>query len=738
MIGALLSCCLLLGRMSLRLQFINVQGDIPVDGIKVSILGSDTISHTTGVDGKTSLALDNETLLSQMVSLKIEEPDNGWDFISPWNSCLPSSTLSSGLPSVPIYLGRHGSRELLKNPRFLEAAIREATNRPRPQANSSESSRLNSVKLIDQLAKSRGLDPGDLDNAIRSWKTTGMSESQRGLVALYKRQYQTAIRLLKEAVRKEAVRLADDNSSLSQAYYGQGSYQLAMDSINEALRIYPNNPDYLSTLGSCWLALGHLDEADKFLNKAYELDQKLPGEQEVSLAIDKLNIGCLAYAQTDFAKASKFQSEALDTFQQHLGNDDATVAVCETDLADTMIALGDFEKAVSLTDHALSVARKQYNPLDPATAAFIQRCAIAHFRRGEIEKSIALSKSAFEILIKDPGDSSPTTITAIANYAFALNAAGRYQEADPLFVRALRDCRSVFGESHPKTIVCATNLASNYIREDNFGEATKILVPLNSRVALLEQSDKLSAANIVNLQGRLLANEQKYEKAVPCLQKALDLGRIVFGEDNPTVATLETNLADSMIYAGRLKEAELLLQDGLRTRKRHVSANHPELGQSFAELGKLEMAKGRWENARTFIIQGLEIRETKFGKYHPDSVASYIDLAKLSRFCGELAESEKLLSDIVDHEKVNDMRSNRLYARHLLELSKTLEAIGKYSDAEQFCLEAIQIGEKESWNEDLIAFLTQYAHVMKKLGLTEKVKETEDRLRQITDDRTRK
>ena len=113
---------------------------------------------------------------------------------------------------------------------------------------------------------------------------------------------------------------------------------------------------------------------------------------------------------------------------------------------------------------------------------------------------------------------------------------------------------------------------------------------VGAQLPALAQSPELMAANKASM---ALHAQGKYAESELFARKALELGKVEFGPNHQTYATLLNNLAELYRARGRYAEAEPLLKRALAIKEKVFGPNHPSVATGLSNLGALYFAQGR-------------------------------------------------------------------------------------------------------------------------------------------------
>ena len=143
-----------------------------------------------------------------------------------------------------------------------------------------------------------------------------------------------------------------------------------------------------------------------------------------------------------------------------------------------------------------------------------------------------------------------------------------------------------------------------------------------------------------------------YPAALPHLERAADLRRLVLGEDHP--ATLDGANALALAYkvAGKLDLALSLNDRTLKRRTAVLGPDHPDTLTSANNLARTYQALGKLDLALPLLEQTLAKRTATLGPDHPDTLSSMVNLANAYRQDGQTDRALPLLEQTLARMKV--------------------------------------------------------------------------------------
>jgi tetratricopeptide (TPR) repeat protein len=81
----------------------------------------------------------------------------------------------------------------------------------------------------------------------------------------------------------------------------------------------------------------------------------------------------------------------------------------------------------------------------------------------------------------------------------------------------------------------------------------------------------------------------------------------VFVDNHPSTLTTMNNLGSLYTRMGRLDEAETLLQEALKQRRRVLAEDHAHIGYSYCNLGCLAAVRGQRTTAIDFLRKAVDL-----------------------------------------------------------------------------------------------------------------------------------
>ncbi|MDX2199197.1 MAG: serine/threonine-protein kinase [Phycisphaerae bacterium] len=264
--------------------------------------------------------------------------------------------------------------------------------------------------------------------------------------------------------------------------------------------------------------------------------------------------------------------------------------------------------------------------------------------RGDADAGIRLFREALE---KERAASGPDhwgTAISEGRLAAALIQAEKLDEVEPLLQHCIRICEATEGEEAAEGHASALhNLA--YLRRklgDN-ESALQLYEQARTRVIELYGQNYPTVASIDANTAMILMDQGKFDEAERRLRRAIELRAAAFGHDHPLVADLYNNLAWFLADRVRYDEAIPMQRAAVEIHRRLLGDCHPDYVLSLANLAALLGEAGRWDLAEGLTDEVRQTTRSLHGETHWRS--HYADTAYARSLIeqGAYAEAEAVL-----------------------------------------------------------------------------------------------
>ena len=436
----------------------------------------------------------------------------------------------------------------------------------------------------------------------------------------------------------------------------------ASESVGKQLENQPLvNAEIRSLIGSTYMSLGQLDEAEPHLVEALDIRRSVLGERDErdpDILISVSEMGDLLYKQGKSVEAMTYYREALDGRRGVLGNQDPMTLESISNMGDVLHQLSRWEEAMPYYAEALKGYRRVY------------------------------------------GEEHSNTLAAIGNMGVLLNALGRRDEAIPFYEQALEAKRRTLGNEHPQTLGSIGNMGILLAQQSRFNEAMPYFLEsleLQRRVHGNEHSDTLSALSNM---GHLLLILDKWEEAMVYLREGLETSRRVHGDEHPNTLQLITNMGDLLYREGNYDEAMVYMAESFETQHRVHGGENLDTLIAMNNLGTLLVAQKKYEEAMPYLREALETRREVLGDESEDTLFSIHAMGNLLLELDQYEEAMPYFREALEtrREVLGDTHTDTISSMGMM--GELLMNQGQYDEAMPYVREALEASRSTRGNDN--------------------------------------
>jgi tetratricopeptide (TPR) repeat protein len=226
---------------------------------------------------------------------------------------------------------------------------------------------------------------------------------------------------------------------------------------------------------------------------------------------------------------------------------------------------------------------------------------------------------------------------------------GRYKETESTSMNAIEVVESLPESQNSENkrikkrivgLLC--NLALAYYHQRHSDEARRIQVKALDLGQLVFEENDPSLASIFNNMGLIYQQLALYSEAEDFYLKALKIRQDVLDKGDPELASSLNNLAGLYADLKRFDEAESYYLSSLELCKIFLPKNHRYIAETQSSLGSMYISQKRFAEAEPLLVQALEAHTELFGEDHPDVAISMSNLATLYFKRGQLLRAKTL------------------------------------------------------------------------------------------------
>ncbi len=263
-----------------------------------------------------------------------------------------------------------------------------------------------------------------------------------------------------------------------------------------------------------------------------------------------------------------------------------------------------------------------------------------------------------------------------------------------------------------RRVVAALNAVFPDVTHEAWGQCERLLPHvLTVATAIPDCAGDRELAEALQKAADYLCDRAQYEQAEPLYQRALRIGKQVWGPAHPQVAYPLCGLANLFYEQGKYQQAEPLYQRALQIREQALGPTHPDVASTLQRLGGLYWKEGKYEQAELLYQRALYIQEQAKGARHTEIAHLLNDLAILFVEQGKHEQGELL------YQRARSILEQALGANHpavampLNNLASLYIEQGMYEQAEPLCEQALHI-----WKQALGAEHPGVAYALRHLA----------------------
>lgn len=238
-------------------------------------------------------------------------------------------------------------------------------------------------------------------------------------------------------------------------------------------------------------------------------------------------------------------------------------------------------------------------------------------------------------------------------------------------------------------------LGQVYAKLGEDGQAEAVLRAAYRVLKQNTQAPHISLARFYSTWGEWNQNMGYYAIADSLYRSADEMFAALHTENQPEFADLVHRRAYLAHDEGKMAEAEQFYKQALQLRRSLYPYKHPKVALSLNDYGGYLMNMGHYEKAKQMITEALHIRRAVYGEApHPELAESFYNIGYLYF---EMDESEKALPYYRQTLAIEE----KLYAEDHVEIATTLNNLGgallicdRYQDAFEVLSRALRIQEK--------------------------------------------
>jgi len=490
------------------------------------------------------------------------------------------------------------------------------------------------------------------------------------------------------------------------------------------------------------------DSSKIYLLKAISIYEKVLSNSTDSSNWSKY-IDCYNYLgrnyrkESDYTNAKKYLDKALKMGLEKFGEIHSVIGKNYYELGRLNTEIGEYEQAIFFLEKSIKI-REQVFEKNPTEANQLKIAGsylvlgIPYYEKGFYSKAETYYKKYLEIKLKLKGEESSA---AYNNLAMVKTKQGDYNKALEYYQKSLDINYKSLRNNHPRIALALNNMGNTYLRKEEYEQALgcyqkSLHIKLNA-----EEKNYLDIAFSYNNLGIVKFRMRHYDEALNLYRKSLSIKEKYYrGKANETIANGYFNIGNCYRKKSDFNEALLYHQKALDMRRVLFGENHPDIADSYYEIGKIWEELKKYKRALNYYQKALMALDVNFNKkdihLNPPlhNIISEPVLLKILQQKGDclgklyavnLKEADYLESSLATYrlaiELVDKMRSGFESDESKLFLGEKVSSL--YEKATKSTLQMYHVSNNISFKEQAFAF----AQKEKANLLLEKLRESKAR-----------
>ena len=218
--------------------------------------------------------------------------------------------------------------------------------------------------------------------------------------------------------------------------------------------------------------------------------------------------------------------------------------------------------------------------------------------------------------------------------------------AEPLLTEALALQRKVHGERHAEVAKTLHALSRALLAKGAFDRAESV-----GREALEIRRERFGAESLEAAESLMqlgaVLKQYRAQEAEPVLRESLRIRRRLLPGDDRNLAANLNELAQVQVEREQLDEAEALLREGLAMHQRLLGEDHAEVAVDVHNLANVLRMKGDLQGAEPLFERSLVMYRKFLGDEHLQTAIARHNTAWFLQDKGDLTEAEPMLREAI-------------------------------------------------------------------------------------------
>ena len=360
------------------------------------------------------------------------------------------------------------------------------------------------------------------------------------------------------------------------------------------------------TLGTVYMNLGKLDDAEKLLTSSLEQRTALFGPDDAEVAKSLVALAELRDVQAKFDDAEKLARQGLAMSKGHLPPAHPMIGKATFTLGKLLEDRGAYDPAIAVLQEAARL-QSAAEPNSADLAATLTELANSHFYAGHYDLSESLNQRVLKMDRQIYGERHPHVADDLINLGAVQYERGRFPEAEHYYRQGLDIVRSFYGNDHPATASALTMLGRGLVSEGKDSEAAEILQEALRIQEKVYGKVHPRVAGTLNELGKIAQHRGRLDEAEADLSRAVDIYKQVYSGKHYYIGVALSNLGGVYAEKKQYSQAERLFHEALQTYSQTLAPNHQLFGIAHVRLGRVLLRDRRYAEAEAECRLGYEM-----------------------------------------------------------------------------------------------------------------------------------
>ncbi len=315
-------------------------------------------------------------------------------------------------------------------------------------------------KSIDIFRKPRIRKTNEFDNALRM-KASILRRQEKYQESI--ETYQEALETFDDSFTNQTEDEIFTLVSLASVYRDLSEYDSALVHMERAISMIDENPEIdksfnrivsITYNNMAILAgdVGELDKANDYLEKAYQINKNLYGENSISTLTNLLNMAANDYKMKNYHRSDSVNLFLLNAFQETFGDHHHYTVTTLFNLANSYLAQKRFEEAIVYQKKCLVADKEIFGEKHSYVAGDYYAIGLSYLGMEKYSQAEENLKTALNIYIENFGEEHLYIARTYANLARIYKERNQRRLAVQNLEKAIRMGVELVGKDHPTVL----------------------------------------------------------------------------------------------------------------------------------------------------------------------------------------------------------------------------------------------------------------------------------------------